>query len=315
MIIVGSGPAGLTAALYAARANLNPLVLAGPNLGGQAALTYHIENYPGFPEGIGGAELGRLFQQQAERFGATVVFATATQVHLATWPFRVTTDEATYQARTLIIATGASPRTLQVPGEREFIGRGVSYCATCDGWFFKDRDVVVVGGGDSALEEGIFLTRYARRVTIVHRRDTLRAGAILQERARHHDKIRFLLNTVVTAIVGEETVQAVRLRDVRTGAEQEMPTSGVFVFIGHDPNTALVRGQLALDERGYIVVDARLRTSIPRVFAAGEVADPVFRQVITSAGMGASAAMEAERWLAARLAGESSPRPTITALP
>ncbi|WP_299026786.1 thioredoxin-disulfide reductase [uncultured Thermanaerothrix sp.] len=297
VIILGAGPAGLTAALYAARAELSPLVLTGTELGGQAALTHTIENYPGFPQGVGGMELGELFQKQAERFGARLEFETAEAVDLSQRPFRVRTYGKDYQARALIIATGASPNHLEVPGEAEFTGRGVSYCATCDGWFFKDKDVIVVGGGDSALEEGLFLTRYARQVTIVHRRDQLRAGAILQRRARENPKIRFVWNTVVREIRGDAAVEAVRLENVQSGETWEQPVDGVFIFIGHKPNTALFRGQLDLDEQGYIKTDALMRTSVPGVFAAGEVMDPHFRQVVTSAGMGAAAAMMVVRFL------------------
>ncbi len=297
VLILGAGPAGLAAALYAARAELAPLVLTGTELGGQAALTHTIENYPGFPEGVGGMELGELFQKQAERFGARLEFDTAEAVDLSQRPFRVRTYGKEYLARTLIIATGASPNHLKFPGEAEFTGRGVSYCATCDGWFFKDKEVIVVGGGDSALEEGIFLTRYAKQVTIVHRRDQFGAGAILQRRARENPKIRFIWNTVVREIRGNTAVEAVRLENVKTGEVWEQPTDGVFIFIGHRPNTALFQGQLELDAQGYIKTDALMRTSVPGVFAAGEVMDPHFRQVVTSAGMGAAAAMMAIRFL------------------
>ncbi len=297
VLILGSGPAGLSAALYAARAEMQPVVLAGMELGGQVSLTYTVENYPGFPDGVGGMELAELFQKQAERFGARIEMDTATQVDLSQRPFRVTTYNGEYLADTLIIATGATPNHLNVRGETEFTGRGVSYCATCDGWFFKDKDVVVVGGGDSALEEGIFLTRYARSVTIIHRRDTLRAGAILQKRARENAKIKFIWNTVVTEILSDEVVKSVRLKNLVSGEESLFPTDGVFIFIGHKPNTQLFEGQLELDERGYLIVDKMMRTNIPGVFAAGEVADPVFRQVITSAGMGAAAAMQAIHYL------------------
>jgi len=297
VLILGSGPAGLSAALYAARAELAPLVLMGTQLGGQAALTYIIENYPGFPKGVGGAELGELFQKQAEHFGARMEFDTATAVDLSQRPFKVTTEMGEYLADTLIITTGASPVHLNVPGEDAFLGRGVSYCATCDGAFFKDKRVVVVGGGDSALEEGLFLTRYATSVTIVHRRNQLRAGAILQKRARENPKIQFIWNTVVTEIMGQEKVEAVRLKNVETGEETIFETDGVFIFIGHTPNSQLFQGQLQMDERGYIVVDHLMQTSVPGVFAAGEVADPHFRQVVTSAGMGAAAAIQATRFL------------------
>ncbi len=297
VLILGSGPAGLAAAIYAARADLEPLVLTGTELGGQAALTYTIENYPGFPEGVGGAELGELFQKQAERFGARIEFDTANAVDLSRRPFKITGDAGEYEADALIIATGASPNHLSVPGERELTGKGVSYCATCDGWFFKDKKVVVVGGGDSALEEGLFLTRYASSVTIIHRRSELRAGPILQKRARENPKIQFIWNTVVTEILGGEKVEGVRLRNVQNGEESVFETDGVFIFIGHTPNTQIFRGQLEMDERGYIKVNQLMETSVPGVFAAGEVADPYFRQVVTSAGMGAAAAIQATRYL------------------
>lgn len=297
VLILGSGPAGLSAALYAARADLNPLVLAGMELGGQVSLTYTVENYPGFPDGVGGTQLVELFQKQAERFGARVEFDTATEVDLSKRPFRVQTYNGEYLADTIIVSTGATPIHLNVPGESELTGRGVSYCATCDGWFFKDKDVVVVGGGDSALEEGIFLTRYAKSVTIVHRRDALRAGAILQKRAMEHPKIKFIWNSIITDIRGEDAVRAVSLKNIMTGETSEHPTDGVFIFIGHRPNTQLFDGQLEMDERGYLVADKLMRTKVPGVFTAGEVSDPTFRQVITSAGMGAAAAMQAIHYL------------------
>jgi len=297
VLIIGSGPAGLAAALYAARAELNPVVLTGMELGGQVSLTYAVENYPGFPDGMGGNQLVELFQKQAERFGARVEFDTATEVDFSQRPFRVTTYNGVYLADSLIISTGATFIHLNVPGEAKLTGRGVSYCATCDGWFFKDKDVVVVGGGDSALEEGIFLTRYAKSVTIIHRRDSLRAGVILQKRAMENPKIKFMWNTIVTQVVGEEAVRAVQLKNVQTGEEQEFPTDGVFIFIGHHPNTQMFQGHLELDEQGYLVTDMLMHTSLEGVFAAGEVADPHFRQVITSAGMGAAAAMQAIHYL------------------
>ncbi len=297
VLILGSGPAGLSAALYAARAELSPLVLTGMEMGGQASLTHIIENYPGFPDGVGGAELGELFRKQAERFGARFEFEMATEVDLSERPFKVKTYGNEYLAETLIITTGASPNHLQIPKENELTGRGVSYCATCDGWFFKDKTVMVVGGGDSALEEGLFLTRYAKDVTIVHRRDELRAGAILQRRAKENPKIKFIWDTVATEIIGENAVSAVRLKNVKTGQEYEHPTEGLFIFIGHTPNTQIFRGQLELDSQGYIVADALTHTSVPGVFAAGEVMDPHFRQVVTSAGMGAAAAIQATRFL------------------
>ncbi len=297
VLVLGSGPAGLSAALYAARADLKPRVLVGMQLGGQVSLTHVVENYPGFPEGVGGVELVELFQKQAERFGASLEMDTATAVDLSQRPFRVKTYAGEYLADTLIIATGATPRHLEVPGESELTGLGVSYCGTCDGWFFKDRDVVVVGGGDSALEEGLFLTRYASSVTIVHRRDALRASTILQRRARENEKISFIWNTVVTEIVGQDKVEAVRLKDVVSGEERLHPTDGVFIFIGHTPNTEIFQGQLEMDEGGYIVSDNFMQTSTPGVFVAGEATDPHFRQVIVSAGMGAAAAIQATHYL------------------
>ena len=297
VLILGSGPAGLSAALYAARADLNPIVLAGMDLGGQVSLTYIVENYPGFPEGVGGPEMVELFQKQAERFGAKVEYDTATEVDLTEQPFRVKTYNTVYKTDSLIISTGATARHLNVPGEERLTGRGVSYCATCDGWFFKDRDVIVVGGGDSALEEGLFLTRYANTVTIVHRRDELRAGPVLEERARTNPKIKFLWNRVVTEIQGEDAVKSVRIKDVVTGEEQDREIDGVFIFIGHTPNTQLFEGQLEMDPLGYLITDRMMETSVPGVFAAGEAADPIFRQVITSAGMGAAAAMRAGHYL------------------
>lgn len=297
VLVLGSGPAGLAAALYAARADLSPVLLTGMAFGGQVSLTHVVENYPGFPEGVGGPELTELFQKQAERFGARVEMDTATAVDLSQRPFRVNTYNGEYLAETLIIGTGATPRHLDIPGEERLTGKGVSYCATCDGWFFKEKDVIVVGGGDSALEEGLFLTRYAKSVTIVHRRDSLRAGAILERRARENPKVKFLWNTIVTEVLGDEKVQKVRLLNKQTGETYDHPTDGVFIFIGHTPNTELFQGQLDMDEGGYIRSDVTMRTSVPGVFVGGEAADPHFRQVITSAGMGAAAAIQATRFL------------------
>ena len=296
-LVIGSGPAGWSAALYAARADLAPLVLTGMELGGQVSLTHTIENYPGFPDGVGGSELTSLFQKQAERFGARVEFDTAVEADLSQRPFRVKAYNNEYLADSLIVSTGATPKHLNVSGEVEFTGRGVSYCATCDGWFFKQKDVVVVGGGDSALEEGLFLTRYANSVTIVHRRDQLRAGAVLQKRAFDHPKVKFIWNSTVEEVLGKDTLHAVRIKNLQTGETWELPTDGLFVFIGHTPNTQIFQGQLKLDAGGYIEVDQLMHTSIPGVFAAGEAADPHFRQVITSAGMGAAAAMQAIHFL------------------
>ena len=297
VIIIGSGPAGLSAALYTGRAHLDTLVLTGAVLGGQVSTTNKVDNYPGFPDGITGPELVQNMQAQAERFGAAVQIDTVTAVDLSQRPFRLSGYSDEYQARALVIATGAAPRKLQVPGEQEFTGRGVSYCATCDGWFFRDKDVIVVGGGDSAMEESLFLTKFARKVTVVHRRDQLRAGPTLQKHAFDNDKIDFIWNAVVTEVIGEDGVKAVRLQDTQTGAEWEHAADGLFVFIGHIPNTDLFKGQLEIGEGGYLTTDALLSTSIPGVWAAGEVTDSVFRQVVTSTGMGAAAAIQAQRWL------------------
>jgi thioredoxin reductase (NADPH) len=245
---------------------------------------------------VGGSELGELFQKQAERFGAKVEFDTATGVDLSQRPFRVQTENSEYLADSLIVTTGASPNHLNIPGEKELTGKGVSYCATCDGWFFKEKKVVVVGGGDSALEEGLFLTRFASSVTIIHRRDELRAGVILQNRAFEHEKVNFIWDTIVTEIVGDEKVTAVQLENVKTGEKSQLDTDGVFIFIGHTPNTQIFDGQLEMEDK-YITVDKRMRTSVPGVFAAGEAADPTFRQVVTSAGMGSAAAIQATRFL------------------
>jgi thioredoxin reductase (NADPH) len=308
VLVLGSGPTGYSAALYAARAELQPVVLTGMQLGGQAALTYTIENYPGFPEGVGGAQLGELFQKQAEHFGAMTEFASANSVDLSQRPFKVETDNGDYLADSLIVGTGASPNHLEVPGEVELTGRGVSYCATCDGWFFKDKKVVVVGGGDSALEEALFITRYASSVTIVHRREEFRAGAILQSRAKEHPKVNFILNTVVTEVLGTDKVEAVRLKNIKSDEETIYETDGLFIFIGHTPNTEMFKGQLEMSDLGYIKVNERMETNVPGVFAAGEAADPHFRQVVTSAGMGAAAAIQATRFLET----EESPTGTTT---
>ncbi len=299
VLVLGSGPTGYAAALYAARAELQPVVLTGMQLGGQAALTHTIENYPGFPEGVGGVQLGELFQKQAEHFGAVTEFDLANSVDLSKRPFKVTTDSGEYLADVLIVGTGASPNHLEIPGEVELTGRGVSYCATCDGWFFKDKKVVVVGGGDSAIEEALFITRYASSVTIVHRRDTLRAGAILQKRALGHPKINIIWDTVVTATIGSDKLEALKLKNVKTGEETVLETDGLFIFIGHTPNTQMFKGKLEMSDLGYIKVNDRMETSVPGVFAAGEAADPHFRQVVTSAGMGAAAAISATRFLEA----------------
>ncbi len=297
VLVLGSGPAGLSAALYAARAELEPIVLTGMQLGGQAALTHTIENYPGFPEGVGGAQLGELFQKQAENFGTKVEFNMAHEVDLSQRPFTVKTDDGDYKAETLIVTTGANPNHLEIPGEVELTGRGVSYCATCDGWFFKDKRVVIVGGGDSAFEEALFITRYASSVTLIHRREEFRAGAILQNRAKEHPKMNFILDTVVTEVVGTDKLTALKLKNVKTGQESTFETDGLFIFIGHTPNSQMFKGQLEMSDLGYVLVNDKMETSDEGVYAAGEIADPHFRQVITSAGMGAAAAIQATKFL------------------
>jgi thioredoxin reductase (NADPH) len=301
VIIIGSGPAGMTAALYTARAQLEPLVITGSLLGGQISLTSEVENYPGFPEGTTGPELVELMQKQAERFGARFVMDEVAEVDFNQGaPFRIKTLEEEYEAEAAIVCMGASPKRLGVPGEDEMIGRGVSYCATCDGFFFRDKDVVVVGGGDSALEEGLFLTRFANRVRIIHRRDELRAGEALKRRAFANEKISFVWDTVVEEVQGNGKVQKVRLRNVKSDAASELETDGVFIFIGHYPNSDLFKGQVEMDKVGYLLTDERMMTSVAGVFAAGEIQDPVFRQIATSVGQGCAAAMMTERWLEAR---------------
>jgi thioredoxin reductase (NADPH) len=300
VVILGAGPAGLTAAIYAARANHAPVVITGPLFGGQLALTTEVENFPGFPDGVLGPELMELMKRQAERFGAEIRIGDVTDVELTQSPLRMTLNGELIETKSLIIATGASARLLDVPGEREFFGRGVSTCATCDGFFYRDKTVAVVGGGDSAVEEGTFLTRYASKVFLVHRRDRLRASQILQDRARKNDKIDFIWDTVVEEIIGDadKGVTTARLRNVKTGAEEERQVEGVFLAIGHVPNTKIFEGQLKLDEQGYIVTDSRMHTNIQGVFACGDCQDHIYRQAITAAGTGCVAAMEAEKFLA-----------------
>jgi thioredoxin reductase (NADPH) len=298
VIIIGSGPAGLTAALYTARAQLEPLVFVGDTLGGQVAISSEIENYPGFPEGLTGPELGQLFQKQAERFGARLEYDTITGLDLSVRPFKVTAYSGEREAHALIIATGSSPRKLGVPGEEEFAGRGVSYCATCDGFFYTGREIALVGGGDAAVEEALFLTRFAAKIYQVHRRDRLRADRYMQERALRNERIEFVWDTVVDEIVGHEAVSGVRLRNVKTGEERLHPVEGVFVAIGHTPNTKFLGGQVTLDEKGYILTDDRRRTNVPGVYAAGDVQDWMYRQIATSVGDGCRAAMEVEKYIA-----------------
>ena len=297
MIIIGGGPAGLTAALYAARAELQPLVFTGMTLYGQVSQTDLIENYPGFPEGITGMELGERLEKQATRFGARILTEPVESVDILQSPFLVKTYTKTYEAETLILAMGADHKKLEVPGEAEFTGKGASYCATCDGFFYRGKDIHVIGGGDSAIEEALYLTRFANSVTIIHRRDALRAGPLLERRARANAKIRFLWDTVVEEIVGRERVQNLRLRNVKTDQQFEVPTDGVFISIGHVPNTTLIADQVELDEQDYVRIDWKMRTSVPGVFAAGEIADPHYRQIITSAAMGAAAALQADCYL------------------
>ena len=304
VIIIGSGPAGLTAALYTARGQLNPLVIAGTQIGGQIAITHEVENYPGFwseEKTPTGPDLVEIMQKQAEHFGARFEYDEVIEVDFSKGaPFYVKTYGKEYEADGVIVTAGASPRHLGVPGEQEFVGRGVSYCGTCDGFFFRGKDVVVVGGGDSALEEGIFLTKFANKVEVVHRRDELRAGASLQKRAFANEKISFVWDTVVEEIQGNGVVQGVQTKNVKTGATQKMDTDGVFIFIGHFPNSKFLEGQLAMDEEGYVITDERYRTSVPGVYAAGEIQDAHFRQIATSVGQGTGAAMELEKWLSAQ---------------
>jgi len=301
VVIVGSGPAGLTAAIYTARANLAPVVVEGWKAGGQLMTTTDVENYPGFPEGIQGPEMMERFKQQAARFGATFVPGDVTRVDLGVRPFRLWTDEAELQARAVIVASGASPLELGVPGEKQYAGRGVSYCATCDGFFFRGKEIVVVGGGDSAVEEAIFLTRFGSRVTVIHRRDKLRASKIMADRALSNDKIEFLWHSAVDEVLGDgKQVTAIKVRDVRTSDVIERPCSGFFVAIGHQPNTAVFRGILMANEQGYLVErPGSSATEIPGVFIAGDVHDHTYRQAITAAGAGCRAAIDCERWLEA----------------
>ena len=307
VVILGTGPAGLTAAIYAARAELSPVVLRGDQPGGQVTLTEALDNFPGFPDGIAGFELFQSMEKQAERFGAKIVSDTAIEVDFKNHPFKIKARENAYQAKSVIIATGSDPRKLNVPGEMEYIGKGVSYCATCDGFFFKGKKVVVVGGGDSAVEEGLFLTKFATSVTLIHRRDRLRAHAHLQSRANSNAKMNFIWDSVVTEVLGKEGgVQGLRLKNVNTQEEIIFDTDGVFVFIGHIPNTQVFKGQIKMDESDLIITDRRQRTDVPGVFAAGDVQDPIYKQAITSAGAGCMAAMEAEKFLAEQ-AGEAYP--------
>jgi thioredoxin reductase (NADPH) len=297
VIILGSGPAGLTAAIYTARADLNPLVVAGRGAGGQLMLTSEVENFPGFPEGIMGPELMERMRQQAERFGAEFVDEDATSVEFGQEPLAVNTEADRYEGRSVIIATGASARWLGLPSEARLMGRGVSSCATCDGFFFRGKDVAVVGGGDTALEEAIFLTKFARSVTLIHRRHELRASKIMQDRALKHPKISFVWGAAVCEVLGGEHVQGVAIEDLRTHARSELPVDGVFIAIGYTPNTSIFRGQVELDDKGYVLRQDGSKTNVPGVFVAGDVEDYHYRQAITAAGDGCRAAMDCEVFL------------------
>jgi thioredoxin reductase (NADPH) len=299
LIIIGSGPAGHTAALYASRANLNPLMFEGSVSGGQLMITTDVENYPGFPDGILGPELMEKFRKQSERFGTRMRAVDVTSVDFSSRPFRVSASGDEFEAKAVIVSTGATAKWLGVPGEVSLTGKGVSACATCDGFFFRDQELVVVGGGDTAMEESLFLTKFASKVTVVHRRDEFRASKIMADRVLSHEKIEVIWNTIVTEIHGDSSVTGVTLEDVNTGESREFATDGVFVAIGHKPNTEIFADQLVCDENGYIVVDpGTTRTSVEGVFAAGDVADHVYRQAVTAAGTGCMAAIDAERWLA-----------------
>ena len=302
VIVIGGACAGYTAALYTARANMSPLAIEGVGWGGQLMITSDVENYPGYPEGVLGPEMMQDFRKQAERFGAEFVTDDATKVDFSERPFRVWVGETEYRAETVIISTGANARQLGLESERKLQGRGVSYCAVCDAAFFGDREVVVVGGGDSAMEEATFLTKFASKVSLVHRRDTFRASPIMVDRARTSDKIEFVLDSVVEDVLGDEVgrVTGVIVRNVKTDETTELPAEGLFVAIGHDPNTALFRGQIDMDDAGYVVTKGKTtETNVPGVFAAGDVQDHVYRQAVTAAGSGCMAALDAERWLAA----------------
>ncbi len=299
VLILGSGPAGYTAAIYAARAELEPIMVAGLESGGQLMITTDVENYPGFPDGVTGPHMMELLQKQAERFGTQVLAEDAVRIDLEKRPFTVETESQRFTGDSLILASGASARWLGIESETRLVNRGVSACATCDGALYRGKPMAVVGGGDTAMEEALFLTRFATQVTIIHRRDKLRASKIMQERSRSNPKIDFAWNAVVDEVVGEDHVTGVRVRDVKTEEVREIPVEALFIAIGHEPNTALIHGQLELDDTGYVVTEARsTRTSVEGVFACGDVMDPTYRQAVTAAGSGCMAAIDAERWLA-----------------
>ncbi|MBI4261940.1 thioredoxin-disulfide reductase [Candidatus Uhrbacteria bacterium] len=297
VIIIGSGPAGLTAAIYAARANLEPLVIAGATPGGQLMVTSDVENYPGFPNGIQGPELMQLFREQALRFGTTLINADIVSADLRRYPFSLSTSDTTYQCKSVIIATGATAKWIGLDSETRLRGKGVSACATCDGFFFRGKRVAVVGGGDAALEEANFLTKFATSVTVIHRRDALRASKIMQDRAKANPKISFIWNSEVIEVLGDTHVTGLKLKNVRTDERMNVQTDGLFVAIGHEPNTSIFKGQLDLDVKGYMVVHDHTRTSVDGVFTAGDVHDHHYRQAITAAGFGCMAAIDVERWL------------------
>ncbi|MCC7077310.1 MAG: thioredoxin-disulfide reductase [Acidimicrobiia bacterium] len=303
LVIIGSGPAGLTAALYAARANLAPVVYEGTQSGGQLMLTTEVENYPGFPDGILGPDLMDNFRTQAARFGAEIHPLDVESLDLSTRPFALEVGGETVQAQAVILATGASAKWLGLPDEARLAGRGISTCATCDGFFFRDKEIAVVGGGDSAVEEALFLTKFAGKVTLIHRRDQLRASKIMAERARANERIAFLWNSIVTDVHGEDKLESIGLEDTQTGARSTLAVDGLFVAIGHEPNTALVKGQIDLDDVGYAITHADVRTSVPGLWAAGDVQDSVWRQAVTAAGSGCMAAIDAERHLEAEKFG------------
>ena len=302
VVIIGSGPAGLTAALYAARANLKPLVLEGTQPGGQLTITTDVENYPGFPDGILGPELMDKMRQQASRFGAECKYETVSGVNFSDRPFEITTEKETYLSDTVIITTGATAMFLDIPGEKQYMGHGVSACATCDGFFFSNQEIIVVGGGDTAMEEATFLTKFASKVYVVHRRDELRASKTMQDRAHKNEKIEFIWDSELTEILGEDSnVNSVKIRNVKSGDEKVMPIQGVFMAIGHRPNTEIFKGTLDMNDIGYLKVNnGSTATNVDGVFAAGDVADHIYRQAITAAGTGCMAAMDAERWLESR---------------